>query len=70
MSAPEPSWCTRLDHDQFPNLHRSAEIRVGPERHRGRGQVTVYLEAADGGPDAVVLRDRLTKLIKVAARRP
>jgi hypothetical protein len=46
----QPPWCTRPDHDQFPNLHRSAEIRVGPERHRGRGQVNVYLEAADGGP--------------------
>ena len=47
----EPPWCARQDHDQLPHLHRSAAIRVGPEpRHRGRGQVIAYLEAADGGP--------------------
>jgi hypothetical protein len=45
-------WCTgeHANGAGIP-LHRSAVIRVGPQpRHRGRGQVTVWLEAGGDGP--------------------
>jgi hypothetical protein len=52
----EPHWCSGDCHGQFPRIHRSRPVKVGPEpRFRGHGQVAAWLTAADGGPVWVAL---------------
>lgn len=48
----EPHWCRRGDHDQFPRLHKSGEVRVGPRpRYTGNGEAFAWLQQADGEPE-------------------
>lgn len=52
QACPTHPWCTgeHTNGTGIP-LHRSALIRVGPQaRHRGRGQVAVWLESGGQGP--------------------
>jgi hypothetical protein len=54
--AAERSWCTGEHNGFHPPLHRSPQIRVGPEPvHRGRGQVAAWLEAGGDGPTWVAV---------------